>query len=85
MSHCGFRAATLFSKNCQVLYLKIELESKELNCVKVKTKEIKTHREKSQAGLRKATLKMQRKAAQNKPFWKAYLGIGRAPANGSET
>lgn len=28
---------------------------------------------------------MQRKAAQNKPFWKAYLGIGRAPANGSET
>ena len=42
MPHCGFRAATLFSKNCQVLYLKIELESKELNCVKVKTKELKT-------------------------------------------
>ena len=42
MPHCGFRAATLFSKNCQVLYLKIELQSKELNCVKAQTKETKT-------------------------------------------
>ena len=41
MPHCGFRAATLFSKNCQVLYLKIELQSKELNCVKAQTKETK--------------------------------------------
>ena len=42
MSHRGFRASTLFSKNCQVLYLKIELESKELNCIKVENKGVKT-------------------------------------------
>ena len=28
---------------------------------------------------------MRRKAAQNKPLRKAYLGIGRAPVKGSET